>query len=525
MKILGFQSGHDVSYTLLENGVPSIHEELERFSREKEPLGDGLKMALDRLPASIINDVDYFCLGNYGMYQPAGINKWGPRGCYFQQYVDTMNTVLQKNNGKFFELGHHKSHASNAFFSSNCENALIITMDGGGGEENGVVSAFTVWEGRGNKIYPIDIIPINQFNLGGLWNKYTAQVFGLSIGAPKGSQVGTVMGMAALGNPDTFKENWRNINLMKAKANESEQNQFDIAAILQQYTETIIREKIGHYLKLYPNQNLCLSGGVALNCVAIGKISTWYPELKTVYVDPVPYDGGLSLGSARYVWHHILDNPRIQWTDNASSYLGAEYTKDDIESALNRSDIQYQKVSDDDVLKLLDDQKIISIFNKGSESGRRALGNRSIIADPRSSKMKDMINEKVKHRQWFRPFAPSILREQVTNWFVQDVNSPYMDKVIHFKDEVKHKVPAVVHFDGSARLQTVTKNDNEWYYNFIKKWFEVSGVPILLNTSFNDREPIVETPEHAINCFIGTNIDYLYFSDVQLLVEKNKNND
>ena len=138
--------------------------------------------------------------------------------------------------------------------------------------------------------------------------------------------------------------------------------------------------------------------------------------------------------------------------------------------------------------------------------------------------MKDMINEKVKHRQWFRPFAPSILREEVSNWFVQDTNSPYMDKVIHFKDEVKHKVPAVVHFDGSARLQTVTKNDNEWYYNFIKKWFKVSGVPIILNTSFNDREPIVETPEHAINCFVGTNIDYLYFSDVQLLVEKNKNN-
>ena len=134
--------------------------------------------------------------------------------------------------------------------------------------------------------------------------------------------------------------------------------------------------------------------------------------------------------------------------------------------------------------------------------------------------MKDIINQKVKHRQWFRPFAPSIMRDEVTNWFERDVNSPYMDKVIHFKEEVRDKVPAVVHFDGSARLQTVTENDNSWYYNFLKKFKEKTGVPILLNTSFNDREPIVETPEHAINCFLRTDIDYLYFRDYNILVSK-----
>ena len=171
-------------------------------------------------------------------------------------------------------------------------------------------------------------------------------------------------------------------------------------------------------------------------------------------------------------------------------------------------------------IKLTKDDNVISVFNQGSESGRRALGNRSILADPRSPNMKDIINEKVKHRQWFRPFAPSILRDDVSDWFELDVDSPYMTTVIKFKEEVRDKVPAVVHFDGSARLQTVTENDNKWYYNFIKKFKEKTSVPIVLNTSFNDREPIVETPEHAINCFLRTDIDYLYFNEPEILLKK-----
>jgi carbamoyltransferase len=166
------------------------------------------------------------------------------------------------------------------------------------------------------------------------------------------------------------------------------------------------------------------------------------------------------------------------------------------------------------------DENIVSVYGGGSESGRRALGNRSILADPRNPNMKDIVNEKVKHRQWFRPFAPSIMREEVSNWFTRDVNSPYMGFVLQFKKEKQDLVPAVVHFDGSARLQTVTKNDNEWYYNFLSEWNEKSGVPIILNTSFNDREPIVERPQHAINCFLKTNIDHLYFFDYGILVSK-----
>ena len=134
--------------------------------------------------------------------------------------------------------------------------------------------------------------------------------------------------------------------------------------------------------------------------------------------------------------------------------------------------------------------------------------------------MKSIINEKVKHRQWFRPFAPSILRSKVGEWFESDKDSPYMSFVVKFKQEVKDKVPAVVHFDDTARLQTVTEDDNKWYFDFLTKWEEKSGVPIILNTSFNDREPICETPEHAINCFLGTEIDYLYFYDLNILVTR-----
>ena len=201
--------------------------------------------------------------------------------------------------------------------------------------------------------------------------------------------------------------------------------------------------------------------------------------------------------------------------------MGVTYNEEEIKIALQRNNITYSKTTEENVLDLLDKQNIISLFHGGAESGKRALGNRSIIADPRSPHMKNLINEKVKHRQWFRPFAPSILREDVKDWFVKDIDSPHMGVVLPFKDNVKDKVPAVVHLDGTGRLQTVTKKNNKWYYNFIKKWKEKTGIPMLLNTSFNDREPIVETPEHAINCFMRTNIDYLYFSDYNILV-KNK---
>ena len=254
-----------------------------------------------------------------------------------------------------------------------------------------------------------------------------------------------------------------------------------------------------------------------------GKMLDWYPGVN-IFCDPIPHDAGLALGSCRYVWHQILNNPRIYNNpQNGSPYLGKIYTKNDILNSIHKIEdkVTYKEVIDEDVIDLLlKDNNVISLFGGGSESGRRALGNRSIIADPRNPNMKDIINKKVKHRQWFRPFAPSILEEETKNWFIHDVKSPYMSFAIPFKQEKITQVPAVVHNNDTARLQTVSKKDNEWYHSFIKKFQDRTQVPILLNTSFNDREPIVETPKNALDCFLRTDIDYLYFRDCGILLNK-----
>jgi carbamoyltransferase len=540
MKILGFQSGHDVSYCILDNGIPTIHEELERFIREKEPLGDGLEMAIQRLPNSTLNDIQYFAFGN-----PGGRSGKYEKTCGKKSADDKMKEVLKQNEGEYYVIGHHQSHAANAFFSSNFDEALIITIDGSGTEKNnhedvttekgGFSTSFTFWEGKDNKISPILRIPMQQLTLGSPWRIYTREIFGLSAGHPHGLAAGTIMAMASVGDPDKYYQDFysafkaggggpsihtmNNCRKYKEIAKISEQEKFDIAAGIQKATEMVAYETIKPIIDQYKPKNICFSGGVILNSVMMGKMYDWF-KIKNMYVCPVPYDGGLAIGSAQYVWHHILGNPRIKWVDDCPSYMGVTYSREEVINSLTSKSVLYTETTDEEVLDLLDQQNIISIFHGGAESGRRALGNRSIIADPRSPKMKDLINEKVKHRQWFRPFAPSILKEDVSDWFTMDIESPYMSFVLPFKEEVKDKVPAVVHLDGTGRLQTVTENNNKWYYNFIKKWKEKTGVPIILNTSFNDREPIVETPEHAVNCFLRTNIDFLYFSDYNILVKK-----
>ena len=545
MKILGFQSGHDVSYCILDKGIPTIHEELERFIREKEPLGDGLEMAIQRLNTDDINNIQHFAFGN-----PGGRSGRYQNICGKKIADDKMKSIINQNKGQYSVIGHHQSHAANAFFSSNFDEALIITIDGSGTEKtdpnditnepdnsNTFSTAFTFWEGKGNKIKPIKRIPMDELTIGSPWRIYTREIFKLSAGHPYGLAAGTLMAMASVGDPNKYYKDFynafkaggggpssytqKNCTKYSKIAEISEQEKFDIAAGIQKATEMVVYETIKPIIDQYKPKNICFSGGVILNSVMMGKMYDWF-KVKNMYVCPVPYDGGLAIGAAQYVWHQVLDNPRIKWKDDCPPYMGVTYSKEEVIDALNRNDISYIKTTDEEVLNLLDEQNIISIFQGGAESGRRALGNRSIIADPRSPKMKALINEKVKHRQWFRPFAPSILREDVTNWFVRDIESPYMSFVLPFKDEVKNKVPAVVHLDGTGRLQTVTENNNKWYYNFIKKWKQKTGVPIILNTSFNDREPIVETPKHAVNCFMGTNIDYLYFSDYNILVKKIK---
>ena len=543
MKIVGFHSGHDSSYSVLENGIPIVHNELERFNRRKNSVEDSIKFFLEN--DVNLNDIKYMVTHRTG-------------GMVDNNYMDSFNKceeLVNKNGGKLFIIGHHQSHASNAFFTSNFNEALIVTIDGGGiDNENGdlhskstidrdgsgsIITCTTFWYGKDNKIEPIKMIDRGQINLGKDWALCTSKIFGLGTWKdPRGDQAGTVMGMAALGNPDKYMSHFEgkltisliendgkgaiDFDYLNKEANEEEQNRFDISASLQKETEKVIKTLLTPYIEKYKPKNLCLSGGVSLNCVSVGKMLDWFPGTN-IFVDPIPYDAGLSLGSSRYVWHQILDNPRIYNTSqNWSPYLGYTYTESKVKKALEerKDEIDIIGTDDDYVVQMMIDKKIISVFGGGSESGRRALGNRSILADPRHIETKDIVNEKVKHRQWFRPFAPSVLRDYVKDWFVHDADSPYMNIAMKFKKGMSKKVPAVVHFDDTARLQTVSKEDNEWYYNFIDNFRKKTGVPIILNTSFNDREPIVETPEHALDCFLRTNIDYLYFSDYGILVSK-----
>ena len=540
MKIVGAWSGHDCSFCILEDGHPIIHAEYERYIREKEPPGDSLKFLYD--VCGDCADISHMAT----CYPSRKINA-------YPESLKQMRQIIETNNGKEFYIGHHQAHAANVFFSSNFEDALIITIDGGGIEDShNSATACTIWKGNGNRIEHLKTYSLRSMNIGSLWTRCTRYIFKLQSGWPRGHQAGSVMAMAAMGDSSRFFNDFyrmltKDISAASQKPHdqpagantgndpihpyldkwvklaEHEQTKYDLAAGLQRATEVLVDEIVKNGLSLFSDsKNICFSGGVALNSVLIGKILDKFDQFDNIYISPTSHDGGLTLGAAQYVWHHVLNNPRIKWNDNITPYLGVKYPKEDILKDINKvkDRVNVSDSSDEEIIDLLDKQNIVAVFGGGSESGRRALGNRSILADPRSPTMKDKVNENVKHRQWYRPFAPSILREEVKNWFKRDIDSPYMSFVVEFKDEVKDRVPAVVHFDGTARLQTVTEKDNSWYYNFLKQWQSKTGVPILLNTSFNDREPICEIAEHALNCFLNTNIDYLYFRDEKLLISK-----
>jgi carbamoyltransferase len=304
--------------------------------------------------------------------------------------------------------------------------------------------------------------------------------------------------------------------------NLTEQEQFDFAARLQQLTEEVVYDLMKPYIDEYDVDSICLSGGVALNCVMTGKMKVWFDKIKNIYIPAVPYDAGLAIGCVQYLYHQLMENSIDENDLQNSPYLGIPYSIDDVKNTIEKysEQVQFGESSYKEICELLQNENIISLFNGKSESGRRALGNRSIIADPRNNNIREVVNHKTKHRQWFRPFAPSILEDKTSEWFVDNVFSPYMSFAIQFKEDKKQLVPAVVHKDGTGRLQTVSKKLNPNYYELISEWERQTGVPIVLNTSFNDKEPIVETPEDAIKCFLKTKIDYLYFVEYNLLITK-----
>lgn len=506
-KILSLSiGGHDSSFAIFENNELVIHEELERFNRIKET-DECIITHLESLSYSL-DDFDFI------LTYPNINNQ--------KKYVDYKNL----NPHKCIEIGHHTSHAANAFFSSDFEKSFILTIDGGGwdffndnpsyGWRNGDLAASTTtfWEGDGNDLKLIEYT--DNPNLGELWTSATRDIFKLSAGGPPyGCQSGTVMAMTSMADNIIIPQ-----RPFSQYSDCDTQTKYNLAAGVQLLTEETIFNYLDKFLSNEKYENLCIAGGVALNCVMTAKIKKRFPNIKNVFVPPVPYDAGLAIGCGQYYIHCMNKIERPKQGLYNSSYLGRIYSEESVLDAIENNNLEYERVNDEYVVDLLINKNIISVFGGGSESGRRALGNRSILADPRHADTKDIINKKIKHREHFRPFAPSILKEDVSDWFEYDIDSPYMSFAVPFKKEKQSLVPAVVHLDGTGRLQTVTEKTNKWYYEFIKLFKSKTNVPILLNTSFNDREPIVETPVHAINCFKGTDIDYLYFRDYNILIKK-----
>jgi len=299
----------------------------------------------------------------------------------------------------------------------------------------------------------------------------------------------------------------------------------DIARSIQCVTEEIMLRMTRHLHKISGQKNLCLAGGVALNCVANGRLLGETP-FEEIWVQPGAGDAGGALGAALYVWHYYLGNEKIPnpIDSQKGSFLGPEFTNTEIETFLNKNRIPYEQLERKDisdvVARLLSEGNVIGWFQGRMEFGPRALGSRSILGDARMKEMQSTMNLKIKFRESFRPFAPSISEDNLTDYFHLDKKSPYMLLVAPVK---RRDIPAVTHVDNSARVQTVSRETNPLYYDTIKAFYKKTGCPVIINTSFNIRgEPIVCTPENAFNCFINTGMDHLVMGDFLLDKKKQK---
>ncbi len=480
-----------------------------------------------------------------------------------------VHDVNYRSDKNIFFSDHHLSHAASAFFPSPFDEAIILTADG-----VGEWATTTLAIGKGNNLEIVKEIHFPH-SLGLLYSSFTYYSgFKVNSGEYK------LMGLAPYGNPiyedkvkklvdikndGSFRLNQKYFNYATGltMTNEKFHNLFgkkprdpkkekitqfhmDIAASVQKVTEEIMIKLTKAIRKEYNIKNLCLAGGVALNCVANGKILQ-EKIFDNMWIQPAAGDAGGSLGAALALWYIDQQNIRkVDLNDSMKgSYLGTEYKQDDIEKELKSLGAKFETLNYDDLINktsdLLSKEMAIGWFQGRMEFGPRALGNRSILGDPRSDKMQKNLNLKVKYRESFRPFAPSILREDLSDWFNIDVHSPYMllvasitsDKKIEMSDEQKKlfginklnikrsEIPAVTHVDYSSRVQTVTKDTNKLYYDLISNFKEKTGCPVLVNTSFNVRgEPIVNSPTDAFNCFMGTELDFLIIGNC--ILDKSK---
>jgi carbamoyltransferase len=577
MNILGISAFyHDSAACLVKDGVIVAGAQQERFSRIKHDHrfpNDAINFCLDFAKISA-TDLDYVAfydkplikferlLETYLSYAPRGWASFLMAMPLWLKQKLHLPSLIQKSmsyDGKILFPEHHESHAASAFFPSPFKRAAFLTMDGVG---EWTTTSFGV--GEQNRIR-IDCEIKFPHSLGLLYSAFTYFTgFKVNSGEYK------VMGLAPYGEPKYVDVILRDLVDLKedgsfklnmdyftypygltmtgsgfeklfggpARSPESKltQREMDIAKSVQVVTEEVMLRTSRHIHKVTGEKNLCLAGGVALNCVGNGRILREGP-FENIWIQPASGDAGGALGAALFVWHQLLGNERSADDTHDlqfGSYIGPEFSDKEIEGFLQQKGYPYRYMGNGStgsvVADLIAEGKVIGWFNGRMEFGPRALGGRSIIGDARNSEMQSQMNLKIKYRESFRPFAPSVLVEQVSNFFELDRPSPYMllvadvDKKIRRKmssDEEKlwgidklnvarSEIPAVTHVDYSARIQTVHKETNPMYHEVISKFYEKTGCPVIVNTSFNVRgEPIVMSPEHAYLCFMRTEMDYL----------------
>jgi len=565
MIILGINAYHaDASAAIFVNGKLMAATEEERFRRIKHWAGFpsfAIAFCLKEIGATL-NEVDYITFGRdpsaklmdrallYLKDPVAALRTTKERLSYRnsllsleQEFASHFGADPKKIKRKIKHIEHHRSHMASAFFASPFKEAAILSIDGSGDFTTTMIGV-----GKEHEIEVLDSVNFPD-SVGLLYMAFTQflnfrhygdeyKVMGL---APYGKpiyadKVKEVLRFTADGlftwdkrffrSPTdvliTYKDNlpvvgnlYSNFLVGKfgpPRKNGEELTQYhkDLAASVQHVTEESIMYILKNLQRRTGLKNVCIAGGVAQNSVANGKVigATGFEKL---YIPSAGHDAGLSMGSAMYQYHQVLRQRRNGAI--LSAFTGCHFTNDEIESLLNVRGIKYSRLDDDKLYEKVVDKLIepgvVGWFSGRAEFGPRALGGRSIIADPRNAKAKDLLNLKIKRRESFRPFAPSILKEYTGEYFEKVDDVPFMEKVFPIREEKRSVIPAVTHVDGTGRLQTVTREISPRYYALIDKFRERTGVPILLNTSFNENEPIVNSPLEALDCFLRTQMDML----------------
>ena len=584
MNILGISAYyHDSAACLVQDGRVVAAAQEERFTRKKHDSGfprnavdfclehagiDGSKLDLVAFYDKPLLKFDRL-LETYISYAPRGFKLfrmgmplWLRQKLHIPRELDRGLEGLYT--GRYVFTAHHESHAASAFFPSPFEEAAVLTLDGVGEWATGSIA-----RGDGHRLEMLQEMRFPH-SLGLLYSAFTYFTgFRVNSGEYK------LMGLAPYGEPiyqDAIRDNLLDIKedgsfrmnmdyfgfcnrdvMTSPKMNslfggpprqaESEigQREMDIAASIQGVTEEIVLKIARHAHQLTGSRNLVMAGGVALNCVANGRVLREGP-FDQVWVQPAAGDAGGALGSALFTWHQLLDKPRsVQSEDHQSgSLLGPAFDSQQIRRTLDDAGAVYQRFEDEselieEIAEAIANQKVVGHFADRAEFGPRALGSRSILGAARSTEMQSVMNLKIKFRESFRPFAPAILRERVQNFFEMrpDENSPYMLLVAPVQaerclsdeeegqgrglDKLKHvrsEIPAVTHVDYSARVQTVDEAHHPRFYRILRSFEAKTGSPVVINTSFNVRgEPIVNTPEDAYRCFMHTNMDVLVLED------------